>query len=780
MPRIWTYRWPANAGNDASFALDGATQFDGDGDGYDLWSQLLGPGEHYLIPMYPISDLYKQYLASRSREWLVKVEIDSVEYGASEIVDFTVENSILPADEFTIGTAIVSQLTLRLRTEDDIPANAQVIPYLAMTGSGGDTEWLPLGEFYIDRRELINDRLWQFTCLDKLVWAAVPYISQLTYPASMQDVWDEICSDIGYTYDESVVIDPSYTLPVAPTGFTCLQVLGYIAGCNAASVYIDKGGVLRFKRFGADDEVVIELPSSEYSRVKQLNPPKTYTKIVAYTDDEGSGYEAGSGDENHTLYIDNPLATQQIVNDLLAKLNGFTYVPVELDSPRGYPQMEVGDRYRFGKRADEYDMTWDGADVAWEDADWTWDGYEYGGGISLALNMSYTFRGGLKMVLEAPSVSEQESEFGIDGSITEAINRINRGAVKLGKPYYGLTVTREHGLMVERSDGKSKLTLNSDVMDWQVDGQSSLFYDALANRLKFRGDIQMLGGTISWDSVNSDPRTIDAEEAAHDALEIAQQIADGTYMGGTFISGSQIFSPNIFGGTIQIGSGNSIFKADSNGIYLGHATFGSAPFRVTPQGELTALSGTFGGTLSGADGTFTGALQGGTIAIGTGNNVFKADSNGIYLGNATYGSAPFRVSMSGALTASSGSIGGWGIDSGFLYGGTLLGGTIRGGEIETVAPGNYPRIAMSTSGNELIFAASATNYFRIYQIGPIFQQEIAYGSSTYYISKGSSGTTLGVNDTLILTNGSASIQITGNIITMTAPAGIFANGNPIG
>src|SRR5690606_15006174 len=162
------------------------------------------------------------------------------------------------------------------------------------------------------------------------------------------------------------------------------------------------------------------------------------------------------------------------------------------DSPRGYPQMEVGDRFRFGKRADEYDITWDGADVAWEDADWTWDGYEPGGGISIALNMSYTFRGGLRMVLEAPSISEQESEFGMDGSISEAINRINRGAVKLGKPYYGVTLTREHGFNVERSDGKSKLTLNSDVMDWQVDGQSSLFYDALANRLKFSGNIDML------------------------------------------------------------------------------------------------------------------------------------------------------------------------------------------------------------------------------------------------------------------------------------------------
>ncbi len=41
----------------------------------------------------------------------------------------------------------------------------------------------------------------------------------------------------------------------------------------------------------------------------------------------------------------------------------------------------------------------------------------------------------------------------------------------------------------------------------------------------------------------------------------------------------------------------------------------------------------------------------GNVAIGSSNSVFKADSSGIYLGNANFSSAPFRVDMSGNLTA---------------------------------------------------------------------------------------------------------------------------------
>jgi len=76
------------------------------------------------------------------------------------------------------------------------------------------------------------------------------------------------------------------------------------------------------------------------------------------------------------------------------------------------------------------------------------------------------------------------------------------------------------------------------------------------------------------------------------------------------------------------------------------------------------------------------SINKGELTIGSGNAVFKADSNGIYLGNSVYGSAPFRVDMSGnaylesanitgAITATSGTIGGFTIDPSSLYGGTI-------------------------------------------------------------------------------------------------------------
>ena len=66
--------------------------------------------------------------------------------------------------------------------------------------------------------------------------------------------------------------------------------------------------------------------------------------------------------------------------------------------------------------------------------------------------------------------------------------------------------------------------------------------------------------------------------------------------GSAFFKGA-INASTITGGTIAIGSGNAIWKADSNGVYLGNAIFGLAPFSVDMNGNLVANLATIKGTI---------------------------------------------------------------------------------------------------------------------------------------------------------------------------------------
>jgi hypothetical protein len=97
----------------------------------------------------------------------------------------------------------------------------------------------------------------------------------------------------------------------------------------------------------------------------------------------------------------------------------------------------------------------------------------------------------------------------------------------------------------------------------------------------------------------------------------------------------------------------------------------SSPFIIYGTDGTTKLleyitSGTAGTLAIKGSGTFTGTLD-----IGSGSDIFKADpSIGIWLGNSNFLSAPFAVSKSGYLTATFGEIGGWQLAASYLQNST--------------------------------------------------------------------------------------------------------------
>lgn len=460
--------------------------------------------------MYPISPVYADFLKRRAREWFIKAEIDGVTYDATSIVDFKIENSIISGQEFELGAAIASKLTIRLKSAVELPDNAKIIPSLAISlagltwetadypweaadvaWNGGSSDWMPLGEFYVDKREKINS-VWIYTCYDKLMLANAAYVSSLTYPATMKAIWDEICSRLGYTYDSSVVINQAYTVPVAPTGYTMRAMLGYIASANAASLFAGKDGRIRFKRYSAAEHPVEEFTESDYIRVKQINPVKTFTKVVVTYDKEDKlTYAAGTGDDNHTLFIDNPFMTQAMTNNVQAAMNGFSYVPMQMDA-RGYPQYDVGDLLTFYRQES---IAWKDADIAWDAMETPWDGlapYR-----SIILEQTFTFKGGLAMTLRAPSKSEQASEFQVEGSLSQQVNRITQSAIRQDKRYYGVAMSKDFGLRIDRDDNKAHAIFNADELSFWANGSRALWFDVPNLRWKFKGTLEGADGTFS-------------------------------------------------------------------------------------------------------------------------------------------------------------------------------------------------------------------------------------------------------------------------------------------
>ncbi len=436
--------------------------------------------------MYNVSELFKNYAKSHDRMIDSKVLVGNLAFTGTEIIEFSIDDNLIGYEDFTIGTTCSSRLDLLLRTSETISENAKIIPYIRFLGSEGASEWLKLGEYFIDSRSIENE-VWKFVCYDKLLYGEQEFISSLTYPATMQAVWNELCGIIGVTSNANVTINSTFKFDLAPTGYTVRQVFGLIAAAHAASVKMMKDGTIGLIKFQSDAVAVESITASDYVKAPQTNPEKVITKIVVDNDD-GDEIEAGTGSESNTLKITNPFITQSILNDMYSALNGFNYIPYNMDW-KCFPYLEVGDTINIYELNNN--ITWDMADVAWDMADATWDSAEVMGDISyksIILTNKITFKGGLKATSSAPAQSTTTSEFKPKGTLTEKIKTLNKIAVKQDKPYYGVTFGRDFGIKVQGSNG-SEVVLNGDRTAFSVDGQERFYFDAIAKNYVFDGTL---------------------------------------------------------------------------------------------------------------------------------------------------------------------------------------------------------------------------------------------------------------------------------------------------
>jgi hypothetical protein len=161
---------------------------------------------------------------------------------------------------------------------------------------------------------------------------------------------------------------------------------------------------------------------------------------------------------------------------------------------------------------------------------------------------------------------------------------------------------------------------------WEYDGNS---WDSVPNLIS--GNL-VVDGSITADkitvdnlaAINSDLGTLTAGSIDASVVTVTNLSASNINTGslaadyidvsGVISAGSILTDSATIGNDIQIGSGESVFKADSNGIYLGNETFADAEFRVTPAGALTATSATISGAI-----TATSLTLDSSVSIGAGN-----------------------------------------------------------------------------------------------------------------------------------------------------------------
>lgn len=191
-----------------------------------------------------------------------------------------------------------------------------------------------------------------------------------------------------------------------------------------------------------------------------------FTGVRIWLNDEVSYF---SGNETgRVLEANCPWATQTMADGILATVSGFSYQPFNAGGAMLVPIAELG------------------------------DGVNVGGVYSTLGSIETEFDSMCASSIGAPADEEIDHEYPY---LTKQEREVSR-KVSLGKSYYGTRITRANGLEVVKTEAdgteKSRAKFNSDVLAfYDDDGVEALYFDAVAKRYRFRGDVEVTGGSMN-------------------------------------------------------------------------------------------------------------------------------------------------------------------------------------------------------------------------------------------------------------------------------------------
>ena len=232
-----------------------------------------------------------------------------------------------------VGQVVSSYISVTIPTP--IFSIAGVNVALSM-GIGDPATWTKIGDFRIDEESVRTKQGYTgFTAYDKLYYSVNTYQSALTFPATLQQVLNEVCREIGVTsptlsQTENITLQEN-TLD----GYNLRDVLGFIAGYCGKNAYLSPSGAVEFRWFSSTSYTA----DGTRANIPYIGENNCTIRRWICQSQEGT-LISGSGEG---LYFTCPFMTQARLDSLAANQQLVAYRKADVDIPYGNYLLQSGD-----------------------------------------------------------------------------------------------------------------------------------------------------------------------------------------------------------------------------------------------------------------------------------------------------------------------------------------------------------------------------------------------------------------------------------------------------
>lgn len=304
---------------------------------------------------------------------------DDIEFGA--VISQSLKVNMPIISDSLLGNQFQLEIYLKKRINTPITyGDLEIFTYLTLQNERiiGEVlrgELIPMGKFTCVRHRKRGGTS-ELELYDRLYFTNDIYVpsSDIVFPATSQQIEDDICSQIGCTngnqYSESFYLcdidgknlydsednrlkTKSYVFEISQIPENCSrrQMLSYIASANGQFGYIDRYGhyVRKWYDIGSStdignqsiDEPVISAKSNRIigciCRVPSLNGDQEITLTAGNTDKT----------QGRVIEFENPYMTQSLIDSLFMNTKWLEWYTAEINQRIGNPRYDLGDMLQY-------------------------------------------------------------------------------------------------------------------------------------------------------------------------------------------------------------------------------------------------------------------------------------------------------------------------------------------------------------------------------------------------------------------------------------------------
>lgn len=320
--------------------------------------------------MLEVSDKFKQAIRQPSRLLKSLVVVGEKIYTDTEIMSIKYEDNLFFEEDFTLGTAIMTSISLEFKISQDIidtfKEGVEFETKIGIEVENSKFEYISLGLFTI---EDIDKTAFKFKigASDRMIKFEKEYSTDLIFPASLASIAEDIASKAGVELKTKSFINSGYIVNIKPDlkGISLRKALMAISELAGGYARINRSGELEIFNISMeaynstnyasvdtytnnliDDELVShDLNTVTGDNFINFNNKAFTISSIDKLIIEIPGIKAEAGDGENIYYIvdnlfcQNPSAVIKNIYDAISKIS---YIPYDIKL-QGNPALQSGD-----------------------------------------------------------------------------------------------------------------------------------------------------------------------------------------------------------------------------------------------------------------------------------------------------------------------------------------------------------------------------------------------------------------------------------------------------